>query len=128
MDPIFDAVALAVSGGVAGAVSEQLWLGLWALVRRPSRHQVSHGGQDVTAVVRTAATALEAAPHDAGRARALVEALRERATHDADFAAELERWARSATEEPPGGQNVINGGAFHGPVIQGRDFSGPISL
>jgi hypothetical protein len=128
MDPIFDALALAVSGGVAGGVGEQLWLGLWALVRRPSRHQVSHDGQDLTAGVRTAAAALEAAPHDAGRARALVEALRERASHDADFSAELERWARSAAQQPSGGRNVISGGAFHGPVIQGRDFSGPISL
>ncbi|WP_371749274.1 hypothetical protein [Streptomyces sp. NBC_00280] len=71
---------------------------------------------------------LEEAPEDAARAQALSTALAARATADAEFSASLQQWHEQARLVRTGDgdvHNTISGGTFqHGPVVQGRDFSG----
>ncbi|MEV6056549.1 hypothetical protein [Streptomyces sp. NPDC052107] len=70
---------------------------------------------------------LERAPSDPARAQALSTALAVRALVDADFRAGLERWHEQARLVRTGDgevHNEISGGTFHGPALQGRDFSG----
>ncbi|MGW1887875.1 hypothetical protein [Streptomyces sp. NPDC001970] len=70
---------------------------------------------------------LERAPADRACAQVLSTALAVRAAVDADFRADLERWHEQARLVRTGDGEVhseISGGTFHGPVLQGRDFSG----
>jgi hypothetical protein len=57
--------------------------------------------------------------------------LARRAAADAAFAADLREWwehARTLRVDQQQVHNTISGGVQHGPVIQGRDFTGPISF
>ncbi|MFI9269905.1 hypothetical protein ACIGXM_04195 [Kitasatospora sp. NPDC052896] len=70
---------------------------------------------------------LEQAPADPARAHALSTVLVLRAAVDADFHAGLQQWHELAKRVSAGDGDVsltISGGTFHGPVMQGRDFSG----
>jgi len=129
MDPVtIGAVVLAIVSGAAGEGAGKLWDGLTALVRRPFRgHSVS--ADEVTTVPSGAAelAAVERAPGDEGRAVALGEALLARAGADPTFQRELESWwgqARQVYTGPGSVTNTISGGTQHGPVLQGRDFTG----
>ncbi|NYI03862.1 hypothetical protein [Allostreptomyces psammosilenae] len=130
MDPVSVGLLAALAGGAGGEIGRQAWAGLSALVRRPLR-----GGQDAEDVDDVAAVSsgevelaeLERAPADSARAQALSTALAVRAAVDADFHAGLERWRELARLVRTGdgeARNTISGGTFHGPVLQGRDFSG----
>jgi hypothetical protein len=71
--------------------------------------------------------ALEQAPADEGRAVALAEVLVARAGSDAEFRQVLKSWWEQASPVRAGAGNVTNtisGGTQHGPVLQGRDFTG----
>ncbi|MEQ4719629.1 hypothetical protein [Nonomuraea sp. B19D2] len=61
----------------------------------------------------------------------LSEILVERAGQDAEFASELSAWLKDVKvlAKSDGPTNVVAGNArITGPLIQGRDFSGPISF
>jgi hypothetical protein len=70
--------------------------------------------------------ALEQAPGDEQRAIALAEVLVARADADSEFGEALQAWWAQASQLSIGGDvtNTISGGTFHGPVLQGRDFTG----
>ena len=57
---------------------------------------------------------------------ALAEVLVARADADSEFQEALAAWWEQASQMRLGGDvtNTISGGTFHGPVLQGRDFSG----
>ncbi|MEV0254896.1 hypothetical protein AB0H82_11625 [Streptomyces sp. NPDC050732] len=69
---------------------------------------------------------MEHAPADPARAQELSTALPVRAAVDADFRPGLQRWHEQAELVRTGDgevHNEIKGGTFHGPAVQGRDFS-----
>jgi hypothetical protein len=129
MDPVtIGAVVLAIVSGAAGEASGKLWDGLTALVRRPFHgHSVSADRATIVPSGATELAAVERAPNDEGYAVALGEALLARADADATFRQELESWwtqARQVHTGPGSVTNMISGGTQHGPVLQGRDFTG----
>ena len=127
MDPVtIGAVLAAVVGGAGGALGTQLWAGVSALVRRPFHR--AHPTGDSTAALSSGAAelvALEQAPGDERRALALAEVLVARAGADRGFQQALAGWWEQASQIDIAGDvaNTISGGTFHGPVLQGRDFS-----
>lgn len=67
--------------------------------------------------------------------RRSTDAIAQAALDDADFAARLEQLIDRLDEYTAGQEdgsgsthNVISGGTQHGPVLQGRDFAGPIAF
>ncbi|MDX6356325.1 MAG: hypothetical protein QOF98_3228 [Streptomyces sp.] len=131
VDPISVGLLVALAGGAGGELGRQVWAGLSALVGRPFRREASVVGEP--ALGGAELTALEEAPEDEERARALSAALAARAEVDTEFAAALEEWNRRAAQvQVRTGRgsvsNSISGGTQHGPVIQGRDFSGGITF
>jgi hypothetical protein len=132
MDPVtLGAVLVALATGVGGALGGQLWTGLGSLIRGPLHQKAAVG--DAAAVVsgQTELAVLQQSPGDQRTAVALAEALLARAGADAGFANELEQWWAQA--EPVrvalgNVTNTISGGTFNGPVLQGRDFTGPLTF
>jgi len=128
MDPVtIGAVLAAIAGGAGGALGSQLWAGISALVRRPFRY--AHATGEAEAALSSGSAeliALEQAPADGQRAMALAEVLVARADVDSEFRDALEAWWEQASPIQIGGDvaNTISGGTFHGPVLQGRDFTG----
>lgn len=129
MDPLtVGAVLLAIVSGAGGELGSKLWTGVSALVRRPFHPR--HPAEDAAALMPSGEPELEAlerAPADEGRAVALAEALVARAGADAEFRQALEGWWEQASPLRTGEGNVTNtisGGTQHGPVLQGRDFTG----
>jgi hypothetical protein len=126
VDPVaIGAVLAAIVGGVGEGLGEQLWAGVRTLVARPFRHPP---GPQAGAVADGSAelVALQQAPTDQQRAVALAEVLLARAADDGEFAQALAAWWNEARHLPAAGNvaNTISGGTQHGPVVQGRDFSG----
>ena len=126
MDPAtIGAVLAAIAGGAGGALGSELWAGVSALVHRPFRH----AGHSAAVAVPSGAAELAAlgqAPDDR-RAVALAEVLVARAGADAGFREALEAWCEQASQIQTGDgdvTNTISGGVQHGPVLQGRDFTG----
>lgn len=129
MDPVtVGAVLAAVAGGAGGALGSQLWAGLSALVRRPFHSDHTSAGETVVLASSGEAelVVLEQAPSDEARAVALAKALVARAEADGEFREALQTWWEQASQIQVGGDvaNTISGGTQHGPVLQGRDFSG----
>ncbi len=132
MDPVtVSAIVSAVVSGAAGEAGGKLWDGLAAIVRRPSRgrqqsaEELAAGGPPTSGAAELAAVGQ--APGDEERALELAKVLVARARADAGFAGELEYWldqARQVTAAVGNVTNTISGGTQHGPVFQGRDFSG----
>jgi hypothetical protein len=131
MDPItIGAVLLAVITGTSEALGSQLWAGVVSLVRRPLPHRAA-GGTDAAMAVPSGEAelaALEQALNDQQKAVVLAERLLARAAADAEFDQALKDWWERA--EPIRARidatvtNTISGGTQHGPVLQGRDFTG----
>lgn len=72
-------------------------------------------------------TALAGSPNDKDLALALAHALVARADADAEFGRALGQWWEQTSQVRTGEgsvTNVISGGTQHGPVLQGRDFTG----
>jgi hypothetical protein len=120
------AVLAAIVGGAGGALGAQLWSGVSALVRRPFHR--AHAAGEATAALPSGSAelvALEQAPSDEQRAIALAEVLVARADADSEFGEALQAWWVQASQLSTAGDvtNRISGGTFHGPVLQGRDFS-----
>ncbi|OAH14636.1 hypothetical protein [Streptomyces jeddahensis] len=68
-------------------------------------------------------------PQDNDQVRALIGRVIEEGERDPAFAAELADWARQYGFADGSVQNTVSGNArIDGPVIQGRDFSGPITF
>nr|WP_093746318.1 hypothetical protein [Streptomyces sp. PAN_FS17] len=128
MDPISAGLLTALVGGVGGELGRQVWAGLGALVRRPFQRDEGGGQLPPTPPGEAELARLEEQPDDPARAQALSTALAMRAAADRDFHAGLQQWLTQATAlvHSGGGEtrNEISGGTFHGPVLQGRDFSG----
>jgi len=127
MDPAtIGAVLAAVAGGAGGALGSQVWAGVSALVRRPFRQAGASGAAVASASGAAELAALEQAPADERRGVALAEVLIARAVADGGFLAALDAWWAEASQVHIGGDvaNTIGGGTFHGPVLQGRDFTG----
>jgi len=149
VDPVtLSAVLLAIVSGVAGEAGGRLWAGISALVRRPFRRGAGTGGRAApdnalsvsgspgAAEVAAAApavggaaelAALERSPDDRDLALVLARVLLARADADAEFGRALGHWWEQAADVRTGEGNVTNtisGGAQHGPVLQGRDFTG----
>jgi hypothetical protein len=127
MDPVtVGAVLAAVADGAGGALGSQVWAGVSALVRRPFRHESAAGkGVASPSSGEPELAALAQVPADEKRAAALAEVLITRANSDIVFREALEAWwilasQVSVREETA---NTISGGTFHGPVLQGRDFT-----
>lgn len=121
------AVLGAVAGGAGGAAGKQVWDGAVALVRRPFRHgQVGGGAAAVVSSGAAELVALQQAPGDQQRATALAAALVARAAADQEFAQALQGWWDQARHLQVSRDvtNTISGGTQHGPVLQGRDFTG----
>ena len=128
MDPVtVGAVLAAIAGGAGGALGTQLWAGVSALVRRPF-HRAHPAGEATAALPSGSAelVALEQAPADERRALALAEVLVARAGADGEFRDALAGWWDQASQIDIAGDvaNTVSGGTFHGPVLQGRDFTG----
>ena len=128
MDPVtIGAVLAAIACGAGGALGGQLWAGVSALVRRPFHRD--HAGGDAAVVLPSGEAelaALQQSPADERRAVALAEVLVARAGADGGFRQALEGWWEQASQIHIGGDvsNTVSGGTFHGPVLQGRDFTG----
>jgi hypothetical protein len=126
VDPVSVGLLAALAGGAGGEIGRQAWAGLTALVRRPFRRDA---GEEAPAVSSGEAelARLEQDPADQQQAQALSTALAARAALDADFRTGLEAWQEQAKLMNTGDgtvHNTISGGTQHGPVLQGRDFSG----
>lgn len=125
MDPLtIGTVLLAIVGGAGGQLGAQLWSEVASLVRRPF-HGKASGAAGVSSA-EAEAVALQRAPADQHKAMALAEALLARSDSDEQFRQALKSWWQQAgpiRESIGGVTNTISGGAQHGPVLQGRDFS-----
>jgi len=129
MEPVTTALLLAVVGGVGGSAAQDAWASLRRLVQRPSR-QDSVGASTDAVPGAAELDALEQRPADP-QAEALAAVLRFRAVADAEFGRELAAWAESArrVHRVDGDTHIgISGGIQRGPVVQGRDFSGPLTF
>ncbi|MFJ6797656.1 hypothetical protein [Streptomyces sp. NPDC091268] len=131
MDPITAAALAALAGAVGSEAGRQTWQGLAALVRRPFRRLASQDAeQDGPSGISSGeaeVAALEDDPADAASAQALATALGVRAALDGEFRTLLEEWWQHARTYSGGSvHNEISGGTFNAPVLQGRDFSGPV--
>ncbi|WP_078662823.1 hypothetical protein [Streptomyces bicolor] len=127
MDPVSVGLLAALAGGAGGEVGRQAWAGLSALLRRPFQHGQETAGGSAVSSGEAELVRLEHAPADPARAQALSTALAVRAAVDADFQVGLQRWHEQAKLVRTGDgevHNEISGGTFHGPAVQGRDFSG----
>jgi hypothetical protein len=127
VDPVtIGAVVAAVAAGGGEALSSKAWEGLGALVRRPFRDGDPAGGAAGVASGEAEVAALARAPADERRAAALAQVLAARAKADHEFAAALQAWWEQAHQVPVSGHvtNTVSGGTQHGPVLQGRDFTG----
>lgn len=116
---------MAVATGAGGELGQQLWSALRGLVRRNPPEEAAQPQPPATAELELAS--LSEAPHDMDRARALSEALTRRAEQDPTFRAHLTQWQQQAQLLRTGDgdtNNTVSGGTQHGPVVQGRDFSG----
>jgi tetratricopeptide (TPR) repeat protein len=119
------AVLLAIVTGASEALGGQLWTGVTSLVRRPFHRKTAAGAQLPSGESELAA--LQQAPGDQQKALALAEVLLARAGADAGFEQALKGWweqAASIRASIGTVTNTISGGTQHGPVLQGRDFSG----
>lgn len=120
-----DAIAAAISGA-AGSVGTEAgrhaWESLLALCRRIGGRR---GGDEVALPGPD--------PGDEEQVRVLTARVIEESERDEDFAAALHTWAERHGFPLGTGSgdvhNTVSGDArISGPVIQGRDFSGPISF
>ncbi|WP_217210234.1 hypothetical protein [Streptomyces sp. AC550_RSS872] len=127
MDPVSVGLLVALAGGAGGEIGRQAWAGLSAIARRPFQNgQDTEDGASVSSG-EAELVELERSPTDPARAQALSTALAVRAAVDTDFRTDLERWHEQARLVRAGDGEVhstISGGTFHGPILQGRDFSG----
>ncbi|MFI1928078.1 MULTISPECIES: hypothetical protein [unclassified Streptomyces] len=126
MDPVSVGLLAALAGGAGGELGRQAWAGLTALVRRPFRRDAGEEAPMVSSGEAELAR-LELDPVDQQQAQALSTALAVRAVLDTDFRTGLEDWQEQAKLVSTGDgtvHNTISGGTQHGPVLQGRDFSG----
>lgn len=117
MDGVSAALILAVAGGAGGAVGDQAWRGLVALVHRPARGTTAPQSGDAQL------DRLRQTPGDEESAAELAQVLTERASVDQSFQSALGTWRCSAEELYPTHRvgtihNSVSGGTFHGPVIQ----------
>src|SRR5689334_8723715 len=127
MDPVSVGLLAALAGGAGGELGRQTWEGLSALVRRPFRGADGANGADTTAGAGLAELEeLQQDPDSGQRARELSNALERRAGRDPGFRAALATWHEQAKRVHSEGsvRNTISGGAQHGPVLIGRDFTG----
>jgi hypothetical protein len=132
MDPISAGLLVALASGAAGEAGRQLWVALNGLVRRrppeaDSGSPEADSGSPEAAVGEAEVASLADAPRDVARAQALSEALGRRAAQDPSFRASVAQWHQQAQALRTGDgdvSNTISGGTQHGPVLQGRDFSG----
>jgi hypothetical protein len=127
MDPVtVGAVLVAVVTGVSEALGGQLWAGVVSLVRRPFRGRQAGGHPAAVASGEAEMLALQQSPNDQQKAVALAEVLLARAEADGGFDRALRDWwvqAEPVRAEIGNVSNTISGGDFHGPVLQGRDFT-----
>ena len=129
MDPVtISALILAVASGAASEAGSKLWDALTALVHRPilSRHDAGQQAIPESGGLAELA-AVERAPADQDGALNLAKVLADRAEADVSFGAELRSWLAQASRVNAGAgsvSNTISGGIQHGPVLQGRDFTG----
>ncbi|NUP31546.1 MAG: hypothetical protein HOU01_07495 [Streptomycetaceae bacterium] len=86
MEPISTVLLAGLAGGAGGEAGQRAWTALARLVRREFRRSGTSG--------EAALSALERSPADPHRARSLTQVLEARAHMDAEFAAELDTWAR----------------------------------
>ncbi|MFF9819734.1 hypothetical protein [Streptomyces sp. NPDC014006] len=126
MDPVSVGLLAALAGGAGGELGQQAWAGLTALVRRPFRR---NAGEEAPVVSSGEAELARLAqdPADQQYAQALSTALAVRAALDTAFRNGLAAWQEQAKLVSTGDStvhNTISGGTQHGPVLQGRDFSG----
>ena len=132
MDPVtVGAVLLAVATGVSEALGGQLWAGVVALVRRPFRGKQASGAAPAVASGEGELLALQQSPGDRQKAVTLAEVLLARAETDGGFDQALRDWwaqAEPVREKVGNVTNTISGGNLYGPVLQGRDFTGPLTF
>src|SRR6266567_677199 len=106
MDPVSVGLLLAVAGGVGGAVGDQTWNGLSALVRRPHQHSSNAAVTDPSGVDEL--VALQQTPTNREVATRLAGVLQARADTDARFHAALQEWLAQAKVAFPGDGDVHN--------------------
>ncbi|WAP56248.1 hypothetical protein [Streptomyces sp. S465] len=130
MDPVTTgalvAAVNAAASGAGGEAGRRALESFGTLVRRVLRR----GEGDPAGAPEPEPVAI---PYDDGpRLRQLADLLVERARQDQEFGRDLAAWMRAhgaAAEEQGAVHNSITGDArITGPVVQGRDFHGPISF
>ncbi|OIJ68858.1 hypothetical protein [Streptomyces mangrovisoli] len=127
MDPVSVGLLAALAGGAGGEMGRQVWAKLSTLVRLPFRRAKDNSHARSISSGEIELAALTQAPADPARAQALSTALAVRAALDPDFHTGLQQWHEQAKLVRTGDgevHNTISGGTQHGPVLQGRDFSG----
>jgi hypothetical protein len=127
VDPVTLGTGLAaIAGGVGGALGSQLWAGLTDLVRRPFRRDHFDCAIKAPPSGSEELGLLERAPANKLRAIALAEVLVARVDVDRSFGEALAEWWEKAGQIRMDVGAVVNtvSGTQHGPVLQGRDFSG----
>lgn len=108
----------ALAGGAAGEIGRQAWLSLVGLVKK------AFGRESAATSELDRLAADPATPENAER---LAELLLTYAHDNPSFAADLRAWVTAMTRD--GVTNTVTGNAqIHGPVVQGRDFTGPITF
>jgi hypothetical protein len=123
MEPVAAELLMALASGTAGAAGQSLWERLRALVRREAAEAVGEGEL----------AALDEDTADDARARALADALAQRAEQDPAFARALTLWRQEAERIHGGGgrggdtRQEISGGTQHN-VVFTRDVHGTINL
>ncbi|MFB7513163.1 hypothetical protein [Streptomyces sp. NPDC056144] len=133
MDPITATALAALAGGLGSEAGRNAWTALTALVRRPFRRGAAEEepGQDPAPGLSSGeleVAALESAPTDPVRAQALATALGVRAALDGEFRMLLDEWWQRAQAVETGTVHNSISGTVHGTAIQGRDFSGPLTI
>jgi hypothetical protein len=136
MDPIAASALISLASSAARVVGRDVWAGLTALVRRftatdgAAGDDVSGTGELPTGSGEAEVARLSVAADDEEAAAALAEILAARAAANPEFGRELAAWWSGARQLVVTGGDVHNSvtGTVSGPVIQGRDFSGPISF
>ncbi|MFD8864788.1 MULTISPECIES: hypothetical protein [unclassified Streptomyces] len=136
MDPLTAGALIAVVSGAGGEAGRRALEGLSALSRRVLRRGAADPGAD-PAGDPGADPAGDGEPvtipyDDPEQLRRLAELLVERARQDPELSRDLAAWmSRYGTPSGEAGavHNSVSGDArITGPVIQGRDFHGPISF
>lgn len=129
--PVLTSLVTGVLSSAAGEAGQRAWHALSELI-----HRTFATGDPTTRALSQVELIAEDPQMVDAMAGVLCQRLSDAARHDPDFAPLLDAWMTDAdrvVRAGPGGQdtvtNTVEGNAHvDGPLVQGRDFSGPVNL